>query len=209
MKRFCEAVICLLLCLALTGCNNRLFSDVPNPIATFTLSDGRSLVYELCLSDAPNTVANFIELANAGYYDGLKFFRVVPGVLIQSGCRKNDGTGATSYTIQGEFSDNGISCNTLSHTFGTLSMARKQAYDSASTQFFFMLGDYSELYDGKYAAFGVPADAATEEILKSLGEIPIDSGYKPMGNAVYIESVRVDTQGYTYSASKIKKTTLS
>ena len=208
MKKICALVICLLLCLTLCGCSSRLFSDVPNPIATFTLSNGQSLVYELCLSDAPNTVANFVELANNGYYDGLKFFRVVPGVLIQSGCRKNDGTGSTSYTIQGEFSDNGINCNKLSHTFGTLSMARRENYDSASTQFFFMLGDYSELYDGKYAAFGVPADVATEEILRSLGEMPIDSGYKPMGNAIYIESVRVDTKGYSYTASKIKKTGL-
>ena len=95
---------------------------------------------ELFLQDAPNTVANFVELANSGFYDGLEIFRVVTGVLIQTGDPNNDGTGGPGYSIRGEFSENGYE-NPVSHSRGTLSMARLvNDKDSAGSQFFYPPG---------------------------------------------------------------------
>ena len=101
MKRI--AVLCLVALLLLAGCGRKQeeespYQDVPNPIATITLQDGSVMRAELFLQDAPNTVANFVELANSGFYDGLEIFRVVTGVLIQTGDPNNDGTGGPGYS---------------------------------------------------------------------------------------------------------------
>ena len=77
----------------------------PNPVATITMSDGAQMRIELYPDQAPNTVANFIKLANRGFYDGQQFFRVVAGVFIQGGDPNNDGTGDPGYAIKGEFSE--------------------------------------------------------------------------------------------------------
>ena len=91
MKK-CAALL-LLLILLLAGCQRiDPLANVPNPIATITLSDGRAMRFELYVQNAPNTVANFVSLANSGYYNGCKFFRIVPGVLIQSGDHRNNGS---------------------------------------------------------------------------------------------------------------------
>ena len=98
---------------------------------------------ELYLSQAPNTVANFIDLANSGFYDGLEIFRVVTGAFIQTGDPMNNGTGGPGYAIRGEFSENGYEGNTLSHTRGVLSMCRTEDdMDSAGSQFFIMQGSF-------------------------------------------------------------------
>ena len=147
MKRLLLTLPMVLLGLILCGCGTENpYEDAVNPVATILMEDGSAMRFELHLEAAPNTVANFTELANDRFYDGLEFFRVVPGVLIQSGCPNNDGTGLTDHTIRGEFSANGYD-NGLSHRRGVLSMARvggENKYNSASTQFFIMQGNYPE-----------------------------------------------------------------
>ena len=103
---------------------------------------------------APITVANFVTLAQEGFYDGLTFHRVMPGFMIQGGDPLGTGRGGSDETIKGEFAENGVD-NPLSHTRGAISMARSQEYDSASSQFFIVHDDAAAAsLDGKYAAFG-------------------------------------------------------
>ena len=128
-------------------------SDVKNPIVTITMENGAVMTGELYPAKAPNTVANFISLANKGFYDGLIFHRVIPGFMIQGGCPDGTGMGGPGYDIRGEFSGNGFAQNDLKHTTGVLSMARAMHPDSAGSQFFIMVAPAPHL-DGQYAAFG-------------------------------------------------------
>ena len=115
-------------------------------------SGDNSFVITLYPDVAPITCENFEKLVKDGFYDGLKFHRVVEDFMAQGGDPKGDGTGGSTNTIKGEFSQNGVE-NTLSHTRGVVSMARSNDPDSASSQFFICYGDESFL-DGQYAAFG-------------------------------------------------------
>ncbi len=108
---------------------------------------------ELDADAAPITVANFLKLANEGFYDGLTFHRIMKGFMMQGGDPEGNGMGGSSETIKGEFSDNGFE-NPLSHTRGAISMARNgYDMDSASSQFFIVHAD-SQFLDGQYACFG-------------------------------------------------------
>ena len=107
---------------------------------------------ELDGDTAPVTVQNFMDLANAGFYDGLTFHRIIDGFMIQGGDPNGDGTGGSDKNIVGEFAANGYG-NDIAHTKGVISMARAQDPDSASSQFFIMVEDAPHL-DGQYAAFG-------------------------------------------------------
>ena len=98
------------------------------------------------------TTENFVSLAREGFYDGLTFHRIIKGFMIQGGDPDGNGTGGSEQTIQGEFSENGVE-NRLSHVRGTISMARSDDYNSASSQFFIVHED-STFLDGSYAAFG-------------------------------------------------------
>ncbi len=167
----------------------------PNPVATITMSAGGQMRFTLFPDQAPNTVANFIQLANKGFYDGLQFYRVVAGVFIQGGDPKNDGTGDPGYAIRGEFSDNGVK-NTLSHMRGTISMCRQSGFDTAGSQFFIMQGSYPE-YDGRYAAFGTVADEDSLKVLDAIASEPTDSSYVPLTRQV-IASIRVETFDVEY-----------
>lgn len=120
--------------------------------AIIEMEDGRQIVVELYQDVAPETVSNFISLANSGFYDGLTFHRIIDGFMIQGGDPEGTGTGGSEQTITGEFINNGYD-NYLSHKTGTISMARGDDYDSASSQFFITVADRTEL-DGNYAAFG-------------------------------------------------------
>ncbi|MCL2565907.1 MAG: peptidylprolyl isomerase [Defluviitaleaceae bacterium] len=123
------------------------------PIATITMEDGGVIRVELYPEIAPNTVNNFIYLANSGFYNGLIFHRVISGFMIQGGCPEGSGMGSPGYFIRGEFASNGIA-NDLLHERGVISMARRaMPLDSAGSQFFIMHGD-SPLLDGDYAGFG-------------------------------------------------------
>lgn len=119
---------------------------------TIEMKDGLIMSGELYEDIAPVTVENFVKLADEGFYDGLKFHRVIPGFMIQGGCPLGTGTGGPGYNIKGEFSSNGFK-NDLKHTRGVLSMARAMDPDSAGSQFFIMVDDAPYL-DGQYAAFG-------------------------------------------------------
>ena len=152
-------------------------SDMTNPIVTITMENGAVMTGELYPAKAPNTVANFISLANKGFYDGLVFHRVLPGFM-----------------IRGEFSGNGFAQNDLKHTTGVLSMARAMHPDSAGSQFFIMVAPAPHL-DGQYAAFGQVTGNVEEAI--RISEVPTDWNDKPK-TPVVIQSIRVDTQGVDY-----------
>jgi len=196
------ALLALLICM-LGGCGSEdPLAGIPNPIATIKLSNGKSMRFELFVQDAPNTVANFVELAKSGFYDGMRFFRIVPGALVQTGDPNNNGTGNAGYVIQGEFDANGIE-NAIAHTRGTISMCRQSGYDTASSQFFILQGNYPE-YNGQYAAFGRAVDAASLEALDSVASVLVDSNYSPVGGVAKIESITVETHGYKYEAAKME-----
>lgn len=195
MKKIVCLILALLLCLTLTGCKSNPYEGAENPIATITMEDGSTMRFELYLQVAPNTVANFAKLANDGFYDGLEFFRIVPGVLVQAGCPNNDGTGNAGYTIKGEFEQNGVE-NGISHTRGVISMARisgEDNRDTASSQFFIMQGNYPE-YDGQYAAFGAAMDAETLNVLDAIANRAVDVNNVPMVRQ-RIATIRVNTHG--------------
>lgn len=120
------------------------------------LRDYGTITVELDADAAPITVENFLKLANEGFYDGLTFHRIMAGFMMQGGDPTGTGMGGSEETIKGEFSANGVE-NPLSHTRGAISMARSQAYDSASSQFFICHAD-STFLDGNYACFGYVTD---------------------------------------------------
>ena len=117
-----------------------------------TVKDYGTITVELDGDAAPLTVENFLELAESGFYDGLTFHRIIEGFMMQGGDPLGTGGGGSTKTIKGEFSENGVE-NNLSHTRGAISMARSNAMNSASSQFFIVHQD-STFLDGKYACFG-------------------------------------------------------
>lgn len=124
--------------------------------AQIEIKDYGTITVELNATAAPKTVENFISLANDGFYNGLTFHRIIDGFMMQGGDPNGDGTGGSTETITGEFTDNGFE-NNLSHTRGAISMARSTDYDSASSQFFIVHEDSTYL-DGQYAVFGYVTD---------------------------------------------------
>ena len=126
--------------------------DKSKPVATIEMEGGGLIKVELDPVNAPNTVRNFIALAESGFYEGLIFHRVIPGFMIQGGCPHGTGQGGPGYSIKGEFSQNGHK-NELVHNRGVISMARSQLPDSAGSQFFITVADAPHL-DGQYAGFG-------------------------------------------------------
>ncbi len=133
------------------------------------IKDHGTLEIELDADTAPITVTNFIKLVQDNFYDGLTFHRIMDGFMMQGGDPLGNGTGGSSETIKGEFSDNGVE-NSLSHTRGTISMARSSDPDSASSQFFIVQTD-STFLDGSYAAFGHVTEGMeiVDEICKAAG----------------------------------------
>lgn len=161
------------------------------PIATMIIKDYGTITLELYPDMAPNTVNNFITLANDGFYDGLTFHRVINGFMIQGGDPNGNGSGGPGYSITGEFADNGFNQNTLSHKKGIISMARTGMPNSAGSQFFIMSADDTYL-DGKYAAFGKVTSGI--EVVESIEKLETDNQDKPIKEVV-IESISVETNG--------------
>ena len=120
--------------------------------AKITMEDGGEIEIDLYPDLAPQSVRNFVYLARQGYYDGLKFHRIMYGFMIQGGCPDGTGTGGPGYNIKGEFAKNGVP-NDLAHERGVMSMARSSDPDSAGSQFFIMVKAAPHL-DKQYAAFG-------------------------------------------------------
>ena len=163
------------------------------PIATITMKGGGVIKLELYPKIAPESVKNFISLANSKFYDGLIFHRVISGFMIQGGCPKGNGTGGPGYNIKGEFSANGVD-NSLSHERGVISMARAMAYDSAGSQFFICHAD-SQFLDGQYAAFGKVIEGM--DVVDAIASVKTNSQDKPLQDQV-IDSIRVGTFGVEY-----------
>ena len=168
-----------------------------NPIVTITLEDGRVMRGELYPEKAPNTVNNFISLANKGFYDGLIFHRVIPGFMIQGGCPNGNGMGGPGYQIDGEFAANGFKQNDILHTTGVLSMARTMAPNSAGSQFFIMVAPAPHL-DNQYAAFGQVTEGA--DIAIDISRVSRNFLNDRPKKDVVIGSIRVDTLGVEYPA---------
>lgn len=146
---------------------------------------------ELYADVAPITVSNFIYLAKSGFYDGLTFHRIMEGFMMQGGDPLGNGTGGSDNMIPGEFAANGYT-NSLSHTRGTISMARSsRSMDSASSQFFIMHQDYTGL-DGNYAAFGKVTDGMdiVDKICES-SKPTDDNGTIPAEEQPKINSIKI------------------
>ena len=180
MKRLLSLTLVLLLALVLTACGTSgtetsaqegaepaASSDAGGEEAgetagvgihhvTIDVQDYGVITLELDGDTAPITVQNFLNLAESGFYDGLTFHRIMDGFMIQGGDPQGNGFGGSDQSIKGEFEANGVP-NAISHTRGTISMARSPAPDSASSQFFIVQQD-SVFLDGDYAAFGHVTD---------------------------------------------------
>ena len=175
--------------------NQKVEAPEELPIATIKIKDYGTVVAELYPDKAPNTVNNFISLANSGFYDGLTFHRMIKGFMIQGGWPEGAGTGGPGYSIKGEFTKNGYEYNNLAHTEGVLSMARANDPDSAGSQFFIMAEEAPHL-NGQYAAFGKVTEGL--DIVKTINSVKTNSNDKPLTDVI-IEEIRVDTKGIDYS----------
>lgn len=220
MKRNVKKITCLVLALTLlaglSGCgmvftsasaNNSGGSGGGSSSGTYTpaaldenltyfadieIADYGMITIQLDQAAAPVTCANFVELAESGFYDGLTFHRIIAGFMMQGGDPKGNGTGGSENKIVGEFKSNGIE-NPLSHTRGVVSMARSKAKNSASSQFFICHEDAPHL-DGGYAAFGtvtegmdvVDAVCAAAQPTDNNGTIPKDA--QPVMTSVTIRT---------------------
>ena len=202
MRRTLCALLALLMLPALAACGRK---TEPDPAAapaaesaaeTFqtvrhaeiTVKDYGVIKLELDEGTSPITVANFIKLAQSGFYDGLTFHRIMDGFMIQGGDPKGNGTGGADEKIRGEFLQNGVP-NPISHVKGVISMARSQDPDSASSQFFITVADATFL-DGGYAAFGRVTEGMeiAEQIAKDAR--PVDNnGTIPPEQQPVIESI--------------------
>lgn len=163
----------LLVLTAVCGCQNNTTYEKDSKLygthtALMTVKDYGEIKIELYGDIAPVTVANFVNLIKRGFYNGLTFHRAIDGYILQGGDPKGDGTGNSYTKIYGEFKNNGWE-NNLSHKRGVLSMARARNKNSASCQFFIMVGDETRL-DGDYAAFGKVIEGmdVIDNIMKSV-----------------------------------------
>ena len=164
-----------------------------NPTFKITMENGSIIEGELYPDKAPQSVYNFIDLANHNYYDGLIFHRVIPGFMIQGGCPEGTGMGGPGYCIKGEFIFNGFK-NELKHKRGVLSMARSSSPNSAGSQFFIMHQDAKHL-DGQYAAFGKVTSGL--EVVDAIAATKTNFQDRPLEEQK-IASITVDTKGETY-----------
>jgi len=127
-------------------------------LALITLQNEEVIILELFDKEAPKTVANFEKLANEGFYNGIKFHRVIPGFVVQGGCPQGTGTGGPGYTIKCE-----LEGNPHKHNQGSLSMAHA-GRDTGGSQFFICLDPQPHL-DGNHTVFGEVREGM-EEVLK-------------------------------------------
>lgn len=164
-----------------------------NPIVTITMENGAQIKAELYPETAPETVKNFVNLIEKGFYNGIIFHRVIPGFMVQGGCPEGTGTGGPGHKIKGEFSSNGFE-NNLSHERGVMSMARTAIPDSAGSQFFIMVSSAPHL-DGDYAAFGKVFEGMDE--VDRIVSVDRDFRDKPIDQQQMAE-VTVETFGVQY-----------
>ena len=144
--------------------------------ATIEMENGKKMTLELYPEYAPQTVENFVELANEHFYDGLIFHRVIKNFMIRGGDPLGTGFGGSDKKIKGEFAANGVN-NPLRHERGVISMARSQSPNSASSQFFIVHKDSPHL-DGQYAAFGKVVDGI--DVVDEIASVRTDYNDKPL-----------------------------
>ncbi len=192
MKKIGYLLIVVLTCFLITGCSSdgddKMLSGKIN--AEINIKDYGVIKLELDADSAPITVTNFVNLVNDKFYDGLTFHRIIDGFMIQGGDPLGNGTGGSEKTIKGEFKNNGVE-NNISHTRGTISMARSQANDSASSQFFIVQSD-STFLDGSYAGFGHVTSGMeiVDKICKDT-KTEDDNGTVEKENQPVIESIKI------------------
>ena len=165
-----------------------------NPTFKITMENGGIIEGELYPEKAPQSVANFVDLCQHNYYDGLIFHRVIPGFMIQGGCPEGTGMGGPGYCIKGEFMFNGFPKNDIKHKRGVLSMARSSSPNSAGSQFFIMHQDAKHL-DGQYAAFGKVTSGM--DVVDAIASTRTGMQDRPVVEQK-IASITVDTHGETY-----------
>ena len=201
--------------------------EVTRPVATMEVENFGTIKFELYPEYAPETVANFIALANRGFYDGLTFHRIVADFMIQGGDKNGDGTGVattsdlrddgddTEYTIKGEFIANGVD-NKLQFEEGVVAMARsdytsysstltEESYNSESSQFFIMTAENTGL-NGQYTSFGKVIEGM--DIVHQIEGVEVKAaddadttGNTEVSTPVdppVITSIRVETDGIDY-----------
>lgn len=160
--------------------------------ADIEIADYGKITVKLDQDSAPISAANFVALAEDGFYDGLTFHRIIEGFMMQGGDPNGNGYGGSENNIVGEFSDNGYD-NKLSHTRGAISMARSDAYNSASSQFFIVHEDSTSL-DGQYAVFGYVTegmevvDKVCEEAEPTDGNGTIEADAQPVITSITIRT---------------------
>ena len=225
-------IIALILVIALVagvgyGYYRKATMEVTNPVATMEVENFGTVKIELYPDLAPETVANFITLANRGFYDGLTFHRVVKDFMIQGGDPEGTGQGSakisdlkdggedTAYSIKGEFVANGVN-NTLKFEEGVIGMARndytsysstltEESYNSGSSQFFIMTADNTSL-NGYYTAFGKVIEGM--DVIHNIENVEVKAAddSEQTGNTevstpvnpVTITSIKVETNGVDY-----------
>lgn len=191
-------LLCTVMLLTFTACGkaNDKTSEPANMPETVTGSivfkDFGEVEFELYLDKAQNSALNFIYLAQKGHYDGIIVHRISKDFVIQAGAYESGMTRRDTefdYTIKGDFSANGVN-NPIGHVRGTLSWARANDFNSASTQFFICVNDATAAgLDGNYAPFGMITDGF--EVLDEINEQPTASEL-PIDEVV-IESVTIDS----------------
>ena len=154
------------------------------------MENGGVIEGELYPEIAPQSVYNFIDLANHNFYDGLIFHRCISGFMIQGGCPDGTGMGGPGYCIKGEFFFNGIK-NELKHKRGVLSMARAQSPNSGGSQFFIMHAD-AKFLDGQYAAFGKVTSGM--DVVDAIAKVQTNRQDRPLTEQK-IASITVEVNG--------------
>ncbi|PWM47426.1 MAG: peptidylprolyl isomerase [Clostridia bacterium] len=162
------------------------------------MENGAKIKIELDRTAAPNTVNNFLSLANKGFYNGLIFHRVIPGFMIQGGCPDGTGMGGPGYSIKGEFAANGVK-NPIKHKRGVISMARAMNPNSAGSQFFIMHQDAPHL-DGQYAAFGHVVEGM--ETVDAIAATPTNFSDRPL-DPQRIKSITLVDEGEIVEPEKM------
>ena len=162
------------------------------------MENGAKIKIELDRTAAPNTVNNFLSLADKGFYNGLIFHRVIPGFMIQGGCPDGTGMGGPGYSIKGEFAANGVK-NPIKHKRGVISMARAMNPNSAGSQFFIMHQDAPHL-DGQYAAFGHIVEGM--ETVDAIAATPTNFSDRPL-DPQRIKSITLVDEGEIVEPEKM------
>ena len=163
--------------------------------ATIVIEEFGTIELELYGELAPITVANFVALAEDGFYDGLTFHRIMSNFMIQGGGFNVRGAQIPADSIKGEFLSNGFN-NPIKHERGVISMARTDDKDSATSQFFIMHEDSPHL-DGEYAAFG-KVTSGIEVVDKICDEVPqgyngaVEHWHRPIIDSITVKEVSAD-----------------